>query len=72
MVRGGYGLVYDRIGAGLASTFDNGGSFGLSNDLDSPFGGNRRERRPSVRFTGIDDIPATYPERAAGRLPGDA
>ena len=68
VVRGGYGIVYDRIGAGLAISFDNGGSFGLSNDLDSPFGGNG-ERRPQVRFTGIDDIPATYPDAPPAGFP---
>ena len=67
-MRGGYGLVYDRIGAGLASTFDNGGSFGLSNNLDSPFGGNN-ETSPDVRFTGIDDIPATYPDAPPAGFP---
>ena len=61
VVRGGYGIVYDRVGAGLASTFDNGGSFGLSNSLDSPFGGNS-ETEPSVRFTATTDVPATYPD----------
>ena len=26
-VRGGYSLVYDRVGAGIATSFDSGGSF---------------------------------------------
>jgi hypothetical protein len=69
VVRGGYGIVYDRIGAGLASTFDNGGSFGLSNDLT------RRsaecETSPGVRFTGIDNIPVTYPDAPPSTAPGD-
>jgi Carboxypeptidase regulatory-like domain len=68
VVRGGYGIVYDRIGAGLASTFDNGGSFGLSNDLDSPFGGNG-ETSSAVRFTGIDNIPVTYPNAPPSGFP---
>jgi len=29
-IRAGFGVVYDRIGAGLLSTFDANGSFGLS------------------------------------------
>lgn len=61
VVRGGYGIVYDRIGAGLASTFDTFGSFGLSNNLDSPFGGNN-ETNPDVRFTSTGVVPATYPD----------
>ena len=68
VVRGGYGIVYDRIGAGLATTFDNGGSFGLSNDLDSPFGG-FGERSPSVRFTNETTVPATYPAAPPAGFP---
>ncbi len=68
VVRGGYGIVYDRIGAGLASTFDNGGSFGLSNNLDSPFGG-FSETAPSVRFTGTGTVPVTYPDAPPAGFP---
>ena len=71
VVRGGYGIVYDRIGAGLASTFDNGGSFGLSNDLDSPFGGNG-ETAPERPLHRHREHPGDLPRRAAVRLPGDA
>ncbi len=42
VVRGGYGIVYDRIGAGLATTFDNGGAFGLSTAF-------RQRRQPEQR-----------------------
>jgi hypothetical protein len=68
VVRGGYGIVYDRIGAGLASTFDNGGSFGLSNNLDSPFGG-FGETSPVVRFTSTNTVPATYPDAPPAGFP---
>ncbi len=34
LLRGGYSLVYDRIGLALAQNFDNLGSFGLSTALD--------------------------------------
>ncbi len=68
VVRGGYGIVYDRIGAGLASTFDNGGSFGLSNNLDSPFGG-FGELSPEVRFTDVDTVPVTYPDAPPAGFP---
>lgn len=37
--RAGYGLVYDRVGQGLASSFDTAGSFGMSTGIDSLFGG---------------------------------
>jgi hypothetical protein len=38
-IRGGWSRVYDRIGNGLATTFDEVGSFGLSTDITSFFGG---------------------------------
>lgn len=68
VVRGGYGIVYDRIGAGLASTFDNGGSFGLSNNLDSPFGG-FGETSPVVRFVDTNTVPVTYPDAPPAGFP---
>ena len=68
VVRGGYGIVYDRVGAGLASTFDNGGSFGLSNNLDSPFGG-FGETAPSIRFRATSSVPVTYPEAPPAGFP---
>jgi len=36
VIRGGFGMVYDRIGAGLLSTFDQRGSFGLSTSITAP------------------------------------
>ncbi|MEO5823630.1 MAG: TonB-dependent receptor [Vicinamibacteraceae bacterium] len=68
VVRGGYGIVYDRIGAGLASTFDNGGSFGLSNNLSSPFGG-FGETSAAVRFTNTNTVPVTYPDAPPAGFP---
>jgi hypothetical protein len=60
VVRGGYFLVYDRVGSALATTFNDGGSFGLQTNLNSPFGTNN-ETNPAIRFTGINAVPATYP-----------
>jgi hypothetical protein len=37
VIRGGYAIVYDRIGNGLVSQFDDIGSFGLSTSIDSTF-----------------------------------
>src|SRR5438477_5382396 len=49
-------MVYDRIGAGLLSTFDQYGSFGLSTSLTN-------SSLPSVatapRVTGLNTIPVT-------------
>jgi len=36
VIRGGIGMAYDRVGAGLLSTFDRRGSFGLSTSLTAP------------------------------------
>lgn len=57
-IRGGFGMVYDRIGAGLLSTFDQFGSFGLSTQLTNT-------TAPSVatapRVTGLNELPTSSP-----------
>lgn len=58
-IRGGYFLVYDRIGSGLATQFNNAGSFGLASALNSPFGQNN-ENNPAIRIQDINRVPATY------------
>ncbi len=68
VVRGGYSIVYDRIGQALATQFDDVGAFGLSTNLDSPFG-QAYETMPEVRFTGVNDVPATYPAAPPGEFP---
>lgn len=35
-IRGGFGMVYDRVGESLVDTFDQNGSFGLSTQLNNP------------------------------------
>jgi len=51
-------MVYDRVGAGLLSTFDQFGSFGLSTQLTNT-------TAPSVatapRVTGLNDLPTSNP-----------
>jgi Carboxypeptidase regulatory-like domain len=55
-IRGGYTLIYDRIGGALAVNADSGAlSFGLTPALTNPAG--RIEASPSPRFTGLNDIP---------------
>jgi hypothetical protein len=55
-IRAGFGVVYDRIGAGLLTTFDQQGSFGLSTTLTNSV-------IPSVstapRVTDLNTIPLT-------------
>ena len=63
-IRGGYAIVYDRIGNGIATTFDQYGSFGLSTDITSQQGGcgigneGANSVGPCVRFTGLNDTEA--------------
>lgn len=68
VIRGGYSLVYDRIGQALATQFDAVGSFGLSTLLSSPFGGNN-EDNPAIRFVNINTIPSTLPAAPPGGFP---
>jgi len=73
VIRGGAGIVYDRIGAGLLNTFDRNGSFGLSTQLSNSIA-------PDVdtagRVTGLNTIPLTnqqgivvFPAAAPGGFP---
>ncbi|MFN0084968.1 MAG: carboxypeptidase regulatory-like domain-containing protein [Blastocatellia bacterium] len=55
-VRGGFSLAYDRIGGGLAVTFDQAGSFGLSTALVNA--SSSLTARTAPRFTGFNSIPA--------------
>ena len=68
VVRGGYSLVYDRIGQALAQNFDVNSAYGLSTALDSTFGVND-ETVPDVRFTGITNLPPTLPSAPPGGFP---
>jgi hypothetical protein len=56
-VRAGFGIVYDRIGQGLLSTFDRRGAFGLSTLLSSPNGQTTLATAP--RLTSLQTIPTT-------------
>jgi len=51
VIRGGFGIVFDRIGAGLLSTFDRTGSFGLSTGITAPV--------PCVGPTSLDPCTGT-------------
>ncbi len=62
-IRAGFGMVYDRIGAGLLNTFDQYGSFGLSTNLTNSI-------IPSVasapRVTGLNTVPVN--DQSGSRL----
>lgn len=68
VLRGGYSIVYDRIGAAIATSFDNNGSFGLSTNISSPANRNN-ENNPNIRFAGVDILPPTLPAAPPGGYP---
>jgi len=63
-IRAGFGIVYDRVGQGLLSTFDRRGAFGLSTLLTSANGQTTLATAP--RITSLDTIPTT--DLAANQL----
>jgi Carboxypeptidase regulatory-like domain len=68
VVRGGYSLLYDRVGFALATIFDEGGSFGMSTSLSSTFG-TSDETVPSARFKDLSTLPPTLPGPPPGGFP---
>jgi len=54
-IRGGFSIVYDRIGSGLLNSFDQFGSFGLSTTLSNPAGTQTLDSAP--RLTDVNVIP---------------
>ncbi len=71
-IRAGFGMYYERIGAGLASTFDRDGSVGLTTFLENPSGG--YDVASSPRYTGagvLPPVPAAPPGGFPSMLPAD-
>jgi hypothetical protein len=68
IVRGGYTKVFDRVGLGLATNFDEGFAFGMSTTISSPFGA-PYEENPAVRFTDTTTLPPTVPAAPPGGFP---
>ena len=56
-IRGGFGMVYDRLGPALLATFDANGSFGLSTSLTNLAGSVSPATSP--RIAGLFDIPTS-------------
>ena len=60
VIRGGYSLLYDRVGFALATIFDQSSSFGMSTRLPAVFGSSD-ETVPGARFVDLNTLPATLP-----------
>jgi hypothetical protein len=54
-VRGGFAIVYDRLGESMINTFDSSGAFGLSTVLSNPAGSESVSSSP--RVTGMNTLP---------------
>jgi hypothetical protein len=54
-IRGGFGIVYDRVGESLVDTFDQNGSFGLSTSLNNPSDYETSQTAP--RLTSLNVVP---------------
>ena len=60
VIRGGFGMVYDRIGPALLATFDQSGSFGLSTKLTNTGGIETPATAPrATGISGVTNIPST-------------
>lgn len=68
ILRGGYTKVFDRVGLGLATNFDEGFAFGVSTTISSPFGA-PYEENPAVRFVNTSTLPPTVPAAPPGGFP---
>ncbi|MGQ0732645.1 MAG: carboxypeptidase regulatory-like domain-containing protein [Acidobacteriota bacterium] len=68
VIRGGYTKVFDRVGLGLATNFDEGFAFGMSTTISSPFGA-PYEENPAVRFVDTKTLPPTVPAAPPGGFP---
>jgi hypothetical protein len=68
VIRGGYTRVFDRVGLGLATNFDEGFAFGMSTQISSPFG-SPYEENPAVRFINPTTLPPTVPAAPPGGFP---
>jgi len=55
-IRAGFGVVYDHIGSGLLSTFDQSGSYGLSTLITSPSATLGLDTAP--RLTSLNSVPS--------------
>jgi hypothetical protein len=55
VIRAGYGIYYDHYGEGIVNSFDQYGSFGLSESITNPTNVLTPDNSP--RFTGMNNLP---------------
>jgi hypothetical protein len=55
-IRGGFGIVYDRVGESLVDTFDQNGSFGLATSLNNP--SDFEDSQIAPRLTSMNTVPS--------------
>lgn len=68
VLRGGYSMLYDRIGFALATIFDQSSSFGMSTRQAATFGSSD-ETVPGARYVNLATLPATLPAPPPGGFP---
>lgn len=68
VIRGGYGMVFDQVGLGIATQFDNVGMYGLSTGLESGWH-MHNEDDPNIRFVNMTTVPDTIPPAPPGGFP---
>lgn len=68
VIRGGYGVVYDQVGLGIATQYDTFGMYGLTTYLESGWH-DHGEDDPNVRFVNMTTVPNTVPPAPPGGFP---
>ena len=68
VIRGGYGMVFDQVGLGIATQYDLFGMYGLTTFLESGYK-QHNEDDPNIRFVNLTTVPSTVPPAPAGGFP---
>ncbi len=72
-IRGGFGIFYEHIGAGLANTFDQAGAVGLATVVENQINGYTAETAPRFSgFGGFPPLPAAPPGGFPSTIPNDS
>ncbi len=68
VIRGGYGMVFDQVGLGIATQYDLFGMYGLTTYLESGWR-QHNEDDPNIRFVDLTTVPNTVPPAPPGGFP---